>query len=334
MIVLKAEFYRYGAPIAEYGGGIELTSKERYWRIFKNQEIDRPALKLWGASQDPFLLHKAYKPVRDLALEISDLFCHYVAPFNIFLGRRQEEIVSYCEEPVDDTEWINLHVTWHTPKGDLCALERHSKLGNPPYVLENLIKTPEDIERVLSIPYTPFSFDASDYYTVLNEIGDRGIVVFHIDHAGYALHRLMGSETLALMSIDHRDALHGLLKVFQARIREHVHSALKAGIPGPYAWVGPEVLIPPLLSPKDFEDFVFAYDKPICDDIHNGGSYTWVHCHGKVAKFLDRFINMGVDVLNPLEPNNNVNGDIDLYSVAQKYGCRIGLEGNNVGIFY
>ena len=95
---------------------------------------------------------------------------------------------------------------------------------------------------------------------------------------------------------------------------------------GPFQWVGPEVYIPPLASPQDFEDFVFQFDKPLCDDIHNAGGYVWVHCHGKVANFIGRYIDMGVDILNPLEPPKN--GDINLEQIIKKYGNRIGWEGN------
>ena len=60
--------------------------------------------------------------------------------------------------------------------------------------------------------------------------------------------------------------------------------------------------------------------------IHNHGGYVWVHCHGKVANFIDDFIDMGTDVLNPLDPPKN--GDVHMRELVNKYGNRIGLEGN------
>ena len=84
--------------------------------------------------------------------------------------------------------------------------------------------------------------------------------------------------------------------------------------------------MPPLMGVKDFEEFVFDMDKPICDAIHDAGGHVWVHSHNKVAKFIDSFIDMGVDVLNPLEPPKN--GDIDFNEIVAKYGNRIGWEGN------
>ena len=56
------------------------------------------------------------------------------------------------------------------------------------------------------------------------------------------------------------------------------------------------------MSPRDFDDIVYTPDKKLCDLIHNHGGYVWVHSHGKVVSFMDAFIDMGVDVLNPPEP--------------------------------
>jgi uroporphyrinogen decarboxylase len=109
-------------------------------------------------------------------------------------------------------------------------------------------------------------------------------------------------------------------------VLEHARKAIEAGVRGIYVWVGPELFIPPLMGPTDFEEFVFDYDKTLCDMIHNAGGHIWVHCHGKVAKFIGRFIDMGIDVLNPLEPPKN--GDVDFGPLVKQYGGRIGWEGN------
>jgi uroporphyrinogen-III decarboxylase len=80
------------------------------------------------------------------------------------------------------------------------------------------------------------------------------------------------------------------------------------------------------MAVRDFEEFVFKAEKPYCDTIHNAGGHTWLHCHGKVANFIERYIQMGIDVLNPLEPPKN--GDVAMNEVAARFGNRIGLEGN------
>lgn len=305
---------------------MELTSRERIMRIFQNKEIDRPSLKLWGAGLDDYLLHPMYKPVRDLAIEKSDLYIGYGAPFNIYCGKRWEGQVEVYDKDTEHPTWKDRHVIFHTPKGDLHGVDRVSTVGEPSYTIEHFIKEPEDIDKLLSLEYEPFEFSLDGFYELQAKVGERGVVMFGLDHAGYALQRIMGSETLAFFSVDCREKIIEALEVFSARIKEYLHTILASGIKCPFQWVGPEVFIPPLLSPKDFDEFIYHYDKPICDEIHNAGGYVWVHCHGKVANFIGRFIDMGVDILNPLEPPKN--GDVDLNAVVDKFQNRIGLEGN------
>lgn len=305
---------------------MRLTSHDRIMRIFQNKEIDRPALKLWGASLDDFLLHPAYGPVCELAAQVSDLFVGARSPFDIYCGRKQERQVQ-CEIKDTNVEiWKDKHVTFHTPKGDLHSVERISTIGEPSYILEYMVKEQSDFKKLLSMDYEPFPFQIDDYVQKQTSLGHRGVVMFGVDNAGYAMQRLIGSENLAYFSIDCRDELDEVMHVFSRRIREFVNSAIAAGVSGPFSWVGPEVFIPPLMSPRDFEDFVYRWDKPLCDDIHNAGGYVWVHCHGKVANFIGRYIDMGVDILNPLEPLKN--GDIHLEKIIETYGNRIGWEGN------
>ena len=80
------------------------------------------------------------------------------------------------------------------------------------------------------------------------------------------------------------------------------------------------------MRPEDFQEFVHHVDKPICDLIHNAGGHVWVHSHGKVAQLIDSYIDMGVDVLNPLEPPKN--GDVCMEEIVARYVNRIGWEGN------
>lgn len=305
---------------------MQLTSHDRIMRIFQNKEIDRPALKLWGATDDPYLLHPAYRPVRDLAACKSDLFIGFDLPFNIYCGKKYEGKIEYITKDTEEPTFKDRHVVFHTPKGDLHGIDRISTVGEPSYTTEYMIKEPEDIDKLLSMEYEPFSFNAEGFFQRQRQVGDRGVVLVNLDHAGYALERLIGSENMAFFSIDCRDKLEQAIGVFSGRIREFVANVTASGIKCPFQWVGPELFIPPLLSPDDFTDFVYKYDKPLCDEIHNAGGYVWVHSHGKVANFIGQYIDMGVDILNPLEPPKN--GDINMESIIEKYSDRIGWEGN------
>ena len=306
---------------------MKLTSHERIMRIFRNEDIDRPALKLWGAGfPDEPQLHPAYQPVSDLAYEVSDLFVGAGFKFNIYGGMELPKYQEIWREDTAHPTWKDEHTVLHTPKGDLHMVERVSTVGEPSYTTEFMVKEPEDLEALLSLPYTPFPISTKDFEEKTAKLGDRGVVMADLDNASYAFHRMMGSETLAYFSVDERELLLEAIDTYSKRLYNHTKAILDAGINAPFSWVGPELFIPPLMSPTDFHEFVYNFDKKLCDLIHDRGSWVWVHCHGKVANFIDEFTSMGVDVLNPLEPPKN--GDIDLNAAVLKHGRKIGLEGN------
>jgi len=310
----------------------KLTSHERLTRIFRGEEIDRPALKLWGASPDVgWQLHEAYGPVSALAAEMTDLFAGAGGyGLNPMFGSDGGTKVDHWKTETGDPLWLHCHTRIHTPKGDVEMVRRGSQIREPGYDMEHYVKDEEDIEKLLSIPYTsPEGMKKESYDEAAAHVGNRGIAMIDLPHAAYFVHQMMGSETLAYLSVDARELVDELISVYAKRIYDHVKRILETGVEHPiFGWCGPELFLPPLLSPRDFDDFVGKYDKPICDLIHEHGGYVWVHSHGQVRHFIERFIEMGVDVINPLEPEWMSNGDVDLDEVVGTFGGRIGLEGN------
>ena len=306
---------------------MRLTSRERIMRVFQNREIDRPVFKLWGAGLNTeWALHPAYLPVNRLATEKTDLFGGAGFPFNIYAGQELGRYMEHYTTEADHPDWRYNHTVFHTPKGDLHMIDRVSTKGEPSFIIEHMVKEPEDIEKLLSMDYSPYPLNRDGYDAADAAMGERGVVMAGLDHAAYAVQRMMGSETLAYFSVDERESLRHLIEVYAGRLLDHTKSILSLGISPIFSWVGPELYLPPLLGPNDFEEFVHDMDKPICDAIHEAGGHVWVHSHGKVANFIESFIDMGVDVLNPLEPPKN--GDIDMNDIIRRYGNRIGWEGN------
>lgn len=307
----------------------KLTSHERLMRIFRNEDIDRPALKLWGASRNTDrLLNERYRPVAELAAETTDLFVSADGYYlDVYEGGALGRSIEYRTYDTGDPLWQDVHSILHTPKGDLRMIRRTSTIGDPGYTIEKYIKDEEDIEKLLSVPYEEPEVIKENYDRAVAAIGDRGVAMIGLPHAGHAAEIAMGSEMLAYMSVDARELVDELCETYAERIYNHTKKILETGVEHPiFSWVGPELFLPPLMSPKDFDDFVVRYDKPLCDLIHEHGGYVWVHSHNKVRNFIDRFIDMGVDVLNPLEPGPN--GDIVMSELVEKYKNRLGLEGN------
>jgi uroporphyrinogen-III decarboxylase len=89
---------------------------------------------------------------------------------------------------------------------------------------------------------------------------------------------------------------------------------------------GEEYVVPPLHGPEDFRDFNLRYDQPLIDLIHEGGGLVHIHCHGSLRKVLPMFVEMGVDVLHPVEAPPM--GDTSPGDARRITGGRVCLEGN------
>ena len=303
-----------------------MTRRERLTRIFEGKFPDRPAVKLWAVRPDQPMLHPAYEPVHRAAVATTDLVLSGGSAFNLYWGRVSAKVCTHRQAPTQSEEWVDVIEEVHTPEGVLRSVHRKSTVGKPGYQQEYMLKEPDDIKRLLAFPYEPYLFSADRYWDSEQAVGDRGITVFGLDHAMYGLQRLIGSENFALWSLECRDLLVEAMSVFAERIRTHALRTFDAGVRPVFGWVGPELCIPPLMSPADFDAFVFDVDKPLVDLIHERGGRVWVHCHGKMGPVLERFVDMGIDVLNPIEPPPM--GDITLAEAFERVGDRMGLEGN------
>jgi len=306
----------------------ELTRRERLTRIFRNEPYDRPALRLMHYRPEEKLLHPDYRPIYERALQISDVLYLLETDFNMLFGAKSKGQYECVQYPPDTPEWGNRVSTLHTPMGDICSTFRYSTFDGAGYIVKHYVNEPEDLKKILTLEYEDIPFDPSQYNKIENIVGDRGVTYLYIAHPILSLQELCGSELLAIMSVDNDcvSLIMEVLTVFAERIKRHVLDIYESGVTPLIGWAGPEVCIPPLMSLDSFEKFIFDIDKPLCDLIHERGGYIWVHSHGRMKNVIKRFVDMGVDVLNPIEPPPM--GDITLKEVTDRYGNSIGLEGN------
>lgn len=303
-----------------------MTRRERLNAIFEGRTPDRPAVKVWGADPRGSVSQAGFEQVRQRAVEKTDLMIDSGSVFHIYAGRHAECLIRQKEVPTTSPEWLQVITTYQTPQGELREVFQKSTCGKPGYEIEYLLKEPADIRKLLSLPYEPFPFDAKPYRDADACVGERGLAMFGLDHAMYALQRLIGSENFALWSLTDDELLLEAMQVFAKRLHSHAQAAIDAGLgKAVFGWVGPELCIPPLMSPAAFDRYVAELDKPLIETIHNAGGRIWVHCHGKMRPVISRFVDMGVDVLNPIEPPPM--GDVSMAEAFALVDDRMGLEG-------
>lgn len=74
----------------------------------------------------------------------------------------------------------------------------------------------------------------------------------------------------------------------------------------------------PLISPDIFREFFKPYYKEIFDKTHEYGMHFWLHSCGNIEVFLEDFIEIGLDVIHPIQKYT-----MDEKHIADTYGGRI-----------
>ncbi len=73
-------------------------------------------------------------------------------------------------------------------------------------------------------------------------------------------------------------------------------------------------------APRIFDEFFAPYYKQIIDRVHRLGMHFWLHACGNVEALIPRFIDLGIDVLHPIQKYTMDEGHI-----ARTYGGRIAI---------
>jgi hypothetical protein len=296
-----------------------MTRRERLIRLYTGKEVDRPGVYC----RTGFPANDAsYDKLKNYLGRYTEL------KFRWDSSQLEEKlpVETFTEEYSADYE--KRVSILHTPKGDLRESVLKSLKGEPGLHKEHFIKNREDIEKYLSLPLPEITCkDFSSFRDMKKEINDSGIaeVSLGLNPAGRAA-VLLGSEKLAIMSVEDRDLIHELCKRETERIIKRLKCLLEKNIGPFFSMLGEEYVAPPLHGPKDFWDFNVRYDKQIIDLTHQGKGFIHIHCHGSIKKVIDGFLEMGADVLHPFE--HPPFGDITAKEAKNAFRDRVCLEGN------
>lgn len=313
-----------------------MTSKERVLTAMRKGQPDRVPINMrgvrvwdkeWVATRDV-----SYRAIIDAVQEHCDIIPHAWVP-GLSLPLFTEAVKEITEVRVIDAGDWQIHRTIiHTPKGDLSQDYWQSKRGDLPLTKQYFVKTPEDVEKVLSVPYVPPKVDLSEFFGMRDEWPDN-VVMCSCPQAPTVVHDLLGSEMLAYWWMEHRSVLFELREVFQERVLAALDWMLAAGAGPVLATHGSEQIAPPIHSPETYREFVLPAFRELCRRIHEAGCLLHVHCHNSLSAVLEDIAEVGWDVLHPLEPPPM--GDIDLADAKRRIGDRVCLEGNiQIGELY
>ena len=302
----------------------QLLSRERLLRTFRQESTDRMPVRIWGL--DPMFpsSQPSWKPLYEMAEKYE---LDVIRNWRPRADEQDKPLVKYRSQRIESDKpdmWLNQTVM-ETPAGGLIQTFYAPKSGHPGMVRKFYIETIADAKKWLSIPLVKPNVTVDSYFELLRKTEDHAMLMISIGEPMYAVQALMGSETFGFWLMEERELLHELITHAYERIENLTKHYLAHDIGDCYGWVGPELCIPPLASPKDFREFVFNYDKRIIDLIHDAGKLVWVHCHGDMNPVLEDFVEMGVNCLNPIEPPPV--GSLTLADAKKRIAGRMSLDG-------
>ena len=85
-----------------------------------------------------------------------------------------------------------------------------------------------------------------------------------------------------------------------------------------------------LFSPDLYEEFFFPWHKELADLCHSYGAYVHMHSHGNINKIIGKIVETGIDMLDPMDPYENM----DLELLKEEYGDRITFVGGLNKFFF
>lgn len=306
-----------------------MTSRNRLLNAIRRQPTDRVPIstyELVGYNSHSFEnQQESYRPLMDAIREKTDCIAMWNPGSNeTFLCSSHPVEMDTVRTREADAEVIEQ--TLHTPKGDLHRVLKVMDNVVTVWQIEHWCKTPEDVDKALSIPYAPVTHDASDLARIQGEVGDNGIVMASVGDPLLLAMELMEFGEATVWAMTETDHFARIVEELHERYMEFVKSMLDSCVVDLYRICGPEYATPPYLPPSFFEWFVMPYDRALTSLIHSYGALVRMHCHGKVGRVLDFVRETGVDALDPIEAPPD--GDIELADVKKQIGNDLCLFGN------
>ncbi len=216
--------------------------------------------------------------------------------------------------------------TVQTPGGPLRQLTRVDDNIHTVWEVEHFCKTTEDVDRALSLPFEPVNYDSKDYARIVDEVGDRGIIMSSLADPLWMAAGLMSFQEFTIWAMTEEAHFAKTVEIMRERCMANLRNILNAQVVDLYRICGPEYATPPYLPPVFFEKYVVPGVRDMIDRIHEKGAIARLHSHGRVGHVLDFMRDTGADAVDPCEAPPD--GDIELAEVKQRVGDTMCIFGN------
>lgn len=275
-----------------------MTSEERWITALKREQSDRVPISTWlnplasrwatGIREEEDPDKAGYGEVLEACLEYADPVQDWYFPSGFFNTAWDVQMKSERMAPE------RVKQTIQTPKGELTSVIQDRSGGG---VEKSWVESVEDAERVLSIPYVPPRPSLKEFLETRERLRGKSVGQVTLPDP-VAMLGVIEPQLRSLWTLTERDLLVEMLDISFERIMDSLDYLLENDVGPIYYFNGPEYALPPLMSPRDFDEFVVKYDEKLIAKVHEYGKLTQIHCHGRVNGFLERFAETGTDSLS------------------------------------
>jgi uroporphyrinogen decarboxylase-like protein len=308
-----------------------MTSRDRLLKTLRREPVDRVPISTYELNAyNPDSFENQVPSYRRMMEKIrSDTDCLYMWGWSPFadcpLWDEREE--------TDADGTTTVHSRLRTPLGDLTKTQKRVPNIHTTWTTEHLLKTPEDIDRFLSVLPELWKIDESrigearaDYARVEDRLGDDGIIMNNSGDPSSAIPGLFEFGAFMLMCFQYRDKILELIDAHTEPILTKFRLDAENGFGPLLRLCGPEYYTPPYLPPEYFREMVLPGCTECARILDEGGIFLRLHCHGRIRDALPMIIEMGAPGTDPVEPPPD--GDITLAEVKELYGDQLVLFGN------
>ncbi len=210
----------------------------------------------------------------------------------------------------------------------LTQLVRRDPEVDTRWTIEHLLKDVDDLRAYLELPdaFYEEDLDFREIEEADRSIGERGLVMLDTADPLCLAASLFAMDTFVTLAYTEHELFDALLRKLAAPLLKRTQ-AISVACPG-HLWriFGPEYATEPYLPPDRFEAYVVRYTEPLVRAIQAHGGWARLHCHGRIRNVLPYIAGMGVDAIDPIEPEPQ--GDVTLAYVRREYGRDLALFGN------
>ncbi|MCM8816855.1 MAG: hypothetical protein NC913_05015 [Candidatus Omnitrophica bacterium] len=238
------------------------------------------------------------------------------------------------EEKKQDTKISEVvTLTVETEKGTLTRSARTTRLSSEQWVLKPWITSAHDIEKFLSLPYTPYTPDMSKFFEKQSLYGNKSMPVISLpDPAGVA-GTLFAPGDLAKFMLENEKLIAELFDLLFERL-QNVYKSISLQVHNAIIRIrGAEYLTPPAIPVEYFHNYrevflnyVIKPDTKLINTLRSGNlNYICYHWHDMKEDLVPYVVRMGIDILEPAI--NTVEFPVTVAKVRKIAGPEITIMG-------